>query len=100
MPKLIFFAICYIIYLCLHDIVHYEEEDSMTYQLTVEFTMVTPEIAEFMKVCKLEQDGNCFQKTGNLSNMLKLASHVTSLQVEPQLRDRIRMISVVPTDAK
>ena len=72
MPKLIFFAICYIIYLCLHDIVHYEEEDSMTYQLTVEFTMVTPEIAEFMKVCK----------------------------VEPQLRDRIRMISVVPTDAK
>ena len=45
MPKLIFFTICYIIYLCLHDIVHYEEEDSMTYQLTVEFTMVTPEIA-------------------------------------------------------
>lgn len=97
---MIFFAICYIIYLCRHDIVHYEEEDSMMYQLTVEFTMVTPKIAEFMKVCKLEQDGNCFRKTGNLSNMLKLASHVTSLQVEPHLRDRIRMISVVPADSE
>lgn len=68
------------------------------FRLTVEFTKVNSEISKFMEVCKLEQNGNCFERTGDLNSMLRLASHVTNLQIDPNLRDQIRMISVVPTE--